>query len=308
MNTNKIHGNKKINTKIFIERAHKIHGNKYNYFQSNYSKFHTKLIITCPKHGNFKQSPYLHLRGSGCPICYGNKKSTTKEFIEKAQNIHDNLYDYSKSIYINNHTKLIIICSKHGDFLQTPTRHLSGDGCPICGNIITAKKNTKTTQNFIEKAQNVHGNLYDYSKSIYSGWNVLLIIVCSKHGEFEQTPSQHLRGSGCPDCGNYSKGELKIKRFLDEKLIQYERQKMFDDCIGVKRKLPFDFYLPDYGVIIEFDGIQHFKAVKRFGGELGLEKTKINDEIKNKFCENNSNKLIRIKYNENIINKLKSIL
>ena len=98
----KVHGNKKITTEIFIDKAHKIHGDKYSYTKASYSQYHNKLIITCPKHGDFNQSPYLHLRGSGCPICYGNEKLTTNKFIEKSKEIHGDKYNYISTVYKNN--------------------------------------------------------------------------------------------------------------------------------------------------------------------------------------------------------------
>lgn len=304
----KSHGNRKITTEIFIQKAREIHGNEYSYSKSFYKNYHDKLIVTCPKHGDFSQSPYLHLRGSGCPLCHGNNKLTTEEFIQKAQKIHGNKYSYISSDYVNNRTKLTISCSKHGDFQQRPTRHLSGDGCPLCGNIITANKNKLTTKKFIRKAQEIHGNLYNYSKSNYIGWDIPVVIICSRHGEFKQKPIIHLNYCGCPDCGNKSRGEIIIKNFLEKNHINFERQKLFDGCKGIKRKLPFDFYLSDYNVIIEFDGIQHFKPVKRFGGINGFLAIQETDKIKNKYCTENSIILIRIKYNENIENKLNFLL
>ena len=248
----KVHGNKKITTKIFIEKAQKIHKNEYSYIKSSYTKYHNKLIITCSKHGDFQQSPYVHLRGSGCPLCYGNEKLTIKEFIQRAQKIHNDKYDYNLVIYENNKTKIKISCPIHGEFEQTPTRHLCGDGCPKCGIIVTANKNKRTTLQFIKEAQKIHGNKYDYSKSTYLGCYEPLIIICSKHGEFTQKPIIHINcNSGCPDCGNNSKGEITIKTFFEKNQIKFERQKMFDNCNGIKRKLPFDFYLPNNNYMLQ---------------------------------------------------------
>ena len=121
-------------------------------------------------------------------------------------------------------------------------------------------------------------------------------IICPIHGVFEQTPNSHLRGSGCPICKT-SKGELEIQRILYNKNIKYITQYTFDNCKN-KRKLPFDFYLPDYNMCIEFDGKQHYETIKYWGGEETLIKTKNNDKIKTNYCKNNNIKLIRIKYNE----------
>jgi len=126
--------------------------------------------------------------------------------------------------------------------------------------------------------------------------------------QFQQKPHTHLKGSGCPYCGNNSKGESKIKRILDANKIDYISQKYFNNCKGIKRKLPFDFYLPKQNILIEYDGVQHFRPVDIFGGQIGFEKTKTNDTIKNKYSLDNGIKLFRIKYNENLENKLNRII
>lgn len=297
-----------MNTILFIEKAQKIHGKKFSYKKTSYRKFHEKLTITCKKHGDFQQSPYLHLRGSGCSKCSGNNKLTTSEFIQKAKNKHGIKYLYDKVVYLNNKTEVTITCKKHGEFNQRPTRHLSGDGCPKCAREFVGKKNTKTTKQFIEESRLIHQNIYDYKKSNYKSIYSPLIIICPKHGEFKQKPHTHLKGSGCPFCGNNSKGELKIKKILDENKIEYIPQKLFNKCVGDKRKLPFDFYLPKQNILIEFDGIQHFKPVEVFGGKIGFEKIKNNDNIKNNYASNNNILLYRIKYNENLEKKMNKII
>ena len=101
------------------------------------------------------------------------------------------------------------------------------------------------------------------------------------------------------------KEKTKISLFLEENNIKFDRQHRFDNC-KYKRKLPFDFYLPKYNICVEYDGIQHFESIKYFGGDKKLKYTKINDEIKTKFCNNNKIRLIRIKYNQDssdILNK-----
>ena len=142
--------------------------------------------------------------------------STSKEFIEKAKLIHNGKYDYSKVKYKNNHTKVTIICPTHGEFEQIPSMHLKGQGCPKCGNIITSKKLTHTTKEFIEKARKVHGNKYNYNKVKYIDVKTKVIIICPIHGEFEQTPDNHInQKSGCPICAlensNYKQGIYNLK-------------------------------------------------------------------------------------------------
>ena len=123
----------KCTTSWFIEKARKIHGNKYDYSKVNYVNNRTKICIICPKHGEFWQTPLNHLKGYGCQKCWEDKQYLTEQgFIEKARKIHGNKYDYSKVNYVNNHTKVCIICPNHGEFWQTPNDHLSGHGCKYC--------------------------------------------------------------------------------------------------------------------------------------------------------------------------------
>ena len=128
-------------------------------------------------------------------------KGLTKEsFIEKARKIHGDKYDYSKVEYIDNKTKVCIICPIHGEFWQRPDNHLHGAGCYKCGRNIMGKKQTKNTQMFVEEARKVHGDEYDYSKVKYVSCFEKVCIVCKEHGEFWQRPANHLQGQGCPLC------------------------------------------------------------------------------------------------------------
>ena len=116
----------------FIEKARKVHGDKYDYSKVDYKDALTKVTIICPKHGEFYQIPDNHLGGNGCPSCSGNKKLTTEEFIGKAREVHGDKYDYSKVDYVNYNTEVCIICPEHGEFYQTPDIHLRGISCPAC--------------------------------------------------------------------------------------------------------------------------------------------------------------------------------
>jgi len=139
-------GNAKSYTQEFIKKAQEIHGDTYNYKLVNYKNNRTKVKIICPVHGTFKQVPSSHLKGCGCPKCAGNVKNSTQEFIEKAQGIHGDKYNYSLIQYKNNRTKIKIICHKHGVFEQRAGNHINlKHGCPKCNNeykgIIYAKNN-----------------------------------------------------------------------------------------------------------------------------------------------------------------------
>lgn len=298
----------KLNTVKFIEKAKLKHGNKYDYSLVEYTKNNNYVKIVCPIHGVFEQKAGNHLFGFGCLNCVKNKKMNTKEFIKKAQRVHGETYDYSSVDYIGSHIKIKIICKIHGTFEQSPTNHLSKNGCPICRYLKSAENTRLTNVEFIEKAKLVHGDKFDYSVTKYYNWGTDVEIVCYKHGVFSQAPGNHLAGKGCKYCKE-SKGELRITNYLDENSFDYIKEKLFDQCRN-NRKLPFDFYLPKYNLLIEYDGKQHYESVKYFGGENGLKLRQTNDNIKNEFAKANNINLLRINYNQfkNIITILDEYL
>lgn len=288
--------------KEFLKKSINIHSNKYDYSLVNYKNNDTKIKIICPIHGMFEQYPHHHVQGAGCKKCSNNqKKLNTNIFIDRSKEVHNNKYDYSLVDYKDANSKVKIICPIHGEFEQRPCDHMMGHrGCPKCGG--TIKSNTK---DFIEKSKKIHRDKYDYSLVEYDLCTDKIIIICPKHGNFSQRATSHLSGQGCPVC-NQSKGENIIMNFLIDNKYKYIPQKTFHKCKN-KSYLPFDFYLPDYNICIEFDGIQHFEPNIKFGEEE-FKKTIYNDIIKNNFCKNNNINLLRIKYDENIIEKLKKYL
>jgi len=290
---------KKITNEEFIFRAKKTHGNKYDYSLTKFISMKTPVTIICPVHGEFQQHPTNHLV-SGCLECGGRKQLTTEGFIKRAYEIYGDKYDYSKVKYVNNRIKVIIICPEHGEFLKSPDKFWMGEGCQKCaGSYID-------TDFFIEKAKKIHGNKYDYSEVIFEKAIKKVIIICPIHGKFTQTPNSHLNGNGCPVCLE-STGEKAIRVYLETNSIKYNSQKTFPGCKH-KKSLHFDFYIPSLNVCIEFDGIQHYKPIERFGGQKGFDSSKLKDNIKNEFCKNNNIVLHRIKYNDNVIEKLNKIL
>lgn len=139
------------------------------------------------------------------------KKVTTESFIQKANIIHNNKYDYSLVEYINSSTKVKIICKEHGIFEQTPDSHSRKRGCPKCAAKRRAKTQSTGLHLFIEKAKSVHGDKYNYSLVEYTNNSSKIKIVCKKHGEFKQSPYKHLKGQGCPNCKNKTTSNRMIK-------------------------------------------------------------------------------------------------
>ena len=281
---------KKLNTENWIKKAKEIHGNKYDYSKVNYIDAHTKVCIICPKHGEFWQMPYSHLNGKGCRACkYENlakkKNMGINTFLKRAREVHGNKYDYSKSNYKGCEEKICIICPTHGEFWQTPINHLSNHGCPECGKIERANKKRKDTNEFIERAREVHGDRYDYSKTVYKGVLNPITIICKKHGEFMQRPNDHLNGHGCPSCVN-SMLEENVRTELVKNNIEFNEYHKFGWLINEETNYPYslDFYLPKQNIGIECQGVQHFKAVKFFGGEVNLYHNIKKDADKKRLC------------------------
>ena len=297
---------KKSNTDNFINRAKEVHGNKYDYSKSVYKGVHDKICIICPEHGEFWQEANNHLHGKGCPKCKYEKiaddrKYTTEQFILKAREVHGWKYDYSKVDYKDSHTKVCIICPIHGEFWQKPDNHYKY-GCDKCGDKTISEKQTLTTEEFIEKARKVHGDKYDYSKVEYINNKKPVCVICPKHGEFWQTPNNHLRGNGCPTC-NESKLENEMREFLKENGINYESQKSFK-WLKYKNKLKLDFYLPEYNIAIECQGEQHYESKDCFGGEEEYIEIVERDLVKHDKCiENGISIIYYTNLKEGIVNK-----
>jgi len=265
---------RRIKKSEFLKRANEIHNNKYDYSLVEFSNSKEKIRIICSEHGIFEQQMMSHLMECGCPKCGTNvasskTKTGKKEFIRRAKEIHGDKYDYSKVVYVNKENPVIIICPEHGEFEQIAHNHINKNnsrGCIDCGG---SKKHTNET--FVNKSIDIHGEKYDYSRVNYVNAYTNVEIVCKKHGVFLQTPTTHLSGGGCVRCINKSEGRLAI--ILKEIGVVFRNHR-------IENRL-FDFYLPEYDLIIERDGEQHyFKEVKHWGTvkdnhQIDIEKTNL---------------------------------
>ena len=302
-----------LKKEIFIKKAKNKHKNKYDYNNINYTGSKNKVIITCPIHGDFTQTPYSHIE-YGCSKCA--IENTIKRSRDKAQNTalnliklskkkYNNKYDYSLVNYINKNTKVKIICPEHGVIEEKLKNHYSNNiGCKYCKKIDNGLRQRRTTEDFISEAMRVHGGVYDYSKTVYGKGNKdQVIVTCKKHGDFKVKPNNHIANkTGCPIC-KLSKGELKIAKLLNDLNISFKREYNIPDS---NTKFRYDFYLPDLNILIEYDGRQHFEPVTAWGGEKELLNIQKRDKTKNKIAKEKGYKLIRIKYTE--INNIKKYL
>lgn len=253
---------KALTTATFIGKAILVHFDKYDYSKVEYIKSKIPIIIICKIHGEFNQTPNRHLNGNGCNQC-GNDSKTSKltktndNFIQDAKLVHFDKYDYSKAVYVNNITKIIISCKKHGEFTQIPSNHLKGRGCNQCGIDSTTSKLTKTNDDFIQNATNIHRNKYNYSNVEYINNKTEIIIICKLHGEFNQTPIHHLNGQGCPRCAwnGFSKAQIEWLTFI-EKLRGIKIQHAMNDGeykIKTTRWLA-DGYCKETNTVFEYNG------------------------------------------------------
>lgn len=290
---------KQINSKErFIESFNKINEKNDNQFichENEYVNQNTPITFTCQHcHNIFKRKPTVFIyMNHTCPYCNNknrNRTYTTEEFIKKANEIHQNKYDYSQTSYINTDSKVCVIChqkdefgEEHGVFYVTPHSHigLMKSGCPKCS------QKYGSQERFIKLANKTFNNFYDYSLVKYKNALTKVQIRCPIHGSFEITPNDHLMGRGCPHCQE-SKLENIIRTLLMDNQIHFVFQQKFE-WLG---KLSLDFYLPEYNVAIECQGEQHFKPIEFFGGQEKFAKTIKNDKMKKQLCEKHNVKLL----------------
>ena len=237
-----------------------------------------------------------------------NKKislSKTKSFddflIEFQSRYGEEHYSFHKEQYINRKEKIEVKCNFHNiTFKISPRDLLRGRNCLLCAKEIKHKKLVSSTEEFIKKAEKIHGNKYDYSKVNYIDKLTKVIIKCNMcNNEFEQRPDIHLRGSGCSECNKESKGEKRIEEILNSKNISFERSKNFEDLKDVKY-LTYDFYLPDYNLLIEYNGKQHYRGDSIFfkNAKNSFHRQLHHDWLKRKYANKNNFNYLVISYKD----------
>lgn len=305
---NKCNDDERNNNKFnsFLKSATKKYGNKFKYSKSDFVNNKVKTKIICPTHGEFYNSPANHLATTfGCPECA--KDNDRDIFFKKANEQFNNKFQYDESSYKKIKGNISFICPSHGKIKMNALSHLKSKyGCVKCSN--ESQLDTRFNL-FVSIANEKYGEKYKYSKSDFIKYKNKIKIVCPDHGSFFSTPDNHLvTAFGCPNCAKVSTesvGELKVKNFLNELNIGFVQEKSFKNLKGVGgRSLRFDFFIKDLNLIIEYDGKQHYEPVDVFGGEEYYATLVKNDNIKNKFCKDNGIGLVRIRYDEDVAEKL----
>lgn len=249
------------------------------------------MSIKCRKCNHvFAATPGSLLLGHACPVCSNRNPKSQEEFIAEMKLANPSIQ--IDGIYKNSKTKIAITCLKCGhNWTATPNSLLRKKGCPKCAGTMK-----KTHDEFVQEMLVVHPDIIVLGK--YKNTHTKIHCKCSIcNTEFDSTPHSMLSaGNGCWNC-NKSNGEKHIEVWLKNARIKYISEYRFDDCKDIY-PLPFDFYIPDKKVVIEYDGKQHFICNDFFGGEVAFTKLKIHDNIKNDFCSKNNIKIIRIPYTE----------
>lgn len=303
---------KKRTKETFIRDSRKIHNNKYDYSKVNFINTMIKVKIICPIHGEFTQMPCEHLKGRGCPQCSkDSKRKTIAQFIEDAKKVHGEKYDYSKVKYIDNKTKVCIICPIHGEFWQAPIKHLmAAQGCPKCNKIgkkikevnnISFTNTTNYAEKFIKEAPIKHKNKYDYSKVNYVNTNTKVCIICPKHGEFWQTPHHHLDGRGCPKCGRKI---VTTETYLELINERYDDKYNFSKIVYKNRKTPITVICKEHGefnispiTLLNNQDAEHCPICQT---KKNILETKLFETIQQKF---NNQKIVRNYHNHKILGR-----
>ena len=264
----------------------------------------TNILHKCFKCGyEWRAKPDNILKGSGCPKCSGNIGKTPEEYAELVRQNNPNIELLEKYDTSNRHIKCR--CIKHDYIWDADAYNISrGGGCRFCQREKINLKRQKPHQQFIDEMKEINSNIEILG--IYAGNKNKIHTKCLICGnEWNPISLDLIRGRGCPQC-NKSNGENRIELWLSKNNISYISQYRFPDCVD-KYPLPFDFYIVT-GKCIEFDGIQHFEPVERFGGQKALEYTQRHDRIKNEYCKVNNIPLLRIPYYANVEEELEKFL
>lgn len=285
---------KRVTTKNFIKKA-KVMQPDYDYSKTIYKKSSDNVDIICPKHGMFTTIAGQFLQGHGCPKCAkeNNKRNRlSKEEVTNRLKTRLPDYDFSESNYVDYDMPIKVNCPRHSVFYNTPRHLFDGTICHKCVEDKKIKKLSSNSEEFIEKAKRIHPE-YDYSEVDYINAKSDIKIIYPKHGPFITKPEIFLMGCGCPRCSE-SKGERAIREWLKNQKIDFSDQHRFSDL----KRHPYDFFLPNYNLIIEYNGEQHYKEIPDyfrrkegcFDGQL------MRDKIKKDYAEKNGYDLLVIPY------------
>ena len=202
---------KRSSTQAFIERAHLVHGTIYDYSKVNYHRNSITVLLGCPKHGWFNQTPAHHLAGGGCKKC-GTQRAVASwrarglsrdDYFKQCQDVHEGRYKYPDQPFNGMRHKIFAICPIHGLFQIDAGPHLRlKTGCQQCGYTSTREAKKRGVSSWLEQVRKIHGVRYEYDTSNWDGVMSKIRIRCSKHGWWKQQALKHAQGQICPKCAN----------------------------------------------------------------------------------------------------------
>lgn len=275
-----------------------------------YAGAKTKILHHCLIHDIYwDMQPTNALQGCGCKKCQKDKTHitrcfTTEQYSLEVKKINKNIIVLEE--YINIREPILHKCLLHNvTWKAYPYLILRGCGCRQCGNEKIGNKLRKTHEEYVEEVKLIDKNIVVIGQYIDSKTPILHKCLIDSY-EWYAIPTNILCNHGCPKC-NESIGEKTIRKYLDNNRITYLPQYTFDDCKD-KKVLPFDFYIPDLHIVIEYDGEQHYRPVEHFGGEESFATTVRHDTIKTQYCQDNNIKLLRIPYFKNIEEELNNFI
>lgn len=311
-----------------IEAREKLNalGIKYDFNQFEYNgSRNNKSVVICPEHGVFEVSYHFIMKSQQklcCKKCrnehqqlilfkniYGNDFDFKQHLINLLHQLINNDIDFDKipddKYWSRNHV-IKLWCKQHGEFNTTYNTLKNSKGCPDCEKNIKKRSRRTYDLKYIQDLAIKHKGICVSNE--YQGMNAKYDFICENQNCFSTTLRMLVDENkqvwcNCKLCNpnRNSKAEDIIKDFLDDKNITYVKEKRFDDCKSDKNiALSFDFWLPDFNACIEYDGKQHYEPIKYFGGKSVYQRTIINDNVKNQYCNNNNILLIRIPYWENL--------
>ena len=294
----------------FKRRMHELYGDKYTFVWSDFKNKHSQIRFTCKQHGEQHSSAKVLLKGKGCAYCNG--KFYPPDWIKNARSVHGEKYEYDESRPPRTTSDYIRYkCPVHGWQESRYGCHvLQGCGCALCAGVLNKLSTEDRKQMWIEKCRERFPGKFSYLDVVYVNNDTPVKIYCKEHHiTFKTTPDTHLRGSGaCPLCTK-SVGEVEIFKWLSERAIPFETQKVIpNENVFCKRQyLTVDFYLPDLNLIIEMNGEQHYQYVEHFHTkDWTFEDQQIRDDTLRAYCKTHKISLLEIKYDN--IDKIPQIL
>lgn len=248
---------RKFTTKDFIEQSRTVHGEVFDYSKVTYTTARDPVVIICPVHGEFEQIAHTHMRGRGCAKCSAKKMAVKRsmkiasEYIDRVKKVHGELYDLSLVRYSSAKEPVVVICGRHGRFEIRADVFESGSICPKCSYEKRGQDKADSFEEFVDKGQRLHADLYRYPHQVYKNAFTHVDIECRTHGVFSQIPNSHLSGNGCPKCVHHvSSGEEEIANFV--------RNMAPDLQTSVRTIVPpkeIDMYSEQHQIGIEYCGL-----------------------------------------------------